>query len=377
MVKRRTHAHLHTGYDDHLEPLKPLDLSKVKSFYDLTSAMKDTAFGGRILGEAVDVLVEMSKDKDTFVILTLSGAMTVAKMGLLVCEMIDKGVVNAVVSTGALMAHGLVEASGLTHFKVPKDFDDKKLYSLGYNRVYDTIEPEVNLDNIEENVIYKVLNQVPEDKILSSHFLNGEIGKFLIKNSKGKGVLKSAYKMGVPVYVPAFTDSELGLDMGLYNRLRRKQGRKVLSFNPFLDLEHFTEILGRQKKLGIFTIGGGVPRNWTQQVAPYLDLILEKGLKTSNLNFDIKFSYGVKICPEPVEWGGLSGCTYEEGKSWGKFEPDAKTAEVKADATMVWPLILKAALERLGKKPLKKNIFAGKKAVLEIDKLVEENYISH
>ena len=63
-----------------------------------------------------------------------------------------------------------------------------------------------------------------------------------------------------------------------------------------------------------------------------------------------RFTYGVRICPEPVQWGGLSGCTYSEGISWGKFvspSEGGRFAEVPCDATIVWPLIVKAVQERL------------------------------
>ena len=69
--------------------------------------------------------------------------------------------------------------------------------------------------------------------------------------------------------------------------------------------------------------------------------------------YNKKFSYGVRICPEPVHWGGLSGCTYSEGVSWGKFVPEAeggRYAEVLVDATVAWPIVVKAVLERLGKR---------------------------
>jgi deoxyhypusine synthase len=61
----------------------------------------------------------------------------------------------------------------------------------------------------------------------------------------------------------------------------------------------------------------------------------------------------VRICPEPVHWGGLSGCTYSEGVSWGKFVPPAeggRFAEVYSDATVVWPLLAKALFEELDRK---------------------------
>ena len=96
--------HLHNPIEDRLTPLEPLDLGKVRSIDDLVRAMAKTAFTGRQLGEAADVLEAMARDEECFVVMTLSGAMTVAKQGLVITDLIDRGIVNAVVSTGALMA---------------------------------------------------------------------------------------------------------------------------------------------------------------------------------------------------------------------------------------------------------------------------------
>src|SRR6478752_2057083 len=153
---------LHNPIEDRLIPLEPLDLNRVRSIDDLVRAMSRTAFTGRQLGEAADVLEAMARDQDCFVVMTLSGAMTVAKQGLIVTELIDRGVVNAIVSTGALMAHGLVEATGRAHFRVNPDFKDEELYQAGYNRVYDTIEPEQNLDDVER-VVFQVLEDWEDD----------------------------------------------------------------------------------------------------------------------------------------------------------------------------------------------------------------------
>src|SRR5207249_11213562 len=74
-------------------------------------------FTGRQIGDAADVLEVMARDKECFVVMTLSGALTVGKMGLIFCDLIESGVVNAIVSTGASMAHGLVEATGRSNFR--------------------------------------------------------------------------------------------------------------------------------------------------------------------------------------------------------------------------------------------------------------------
>jgi deoxyhypusine synthase len=329
-----------------LEPITPLELGKCNSVDDLVRGMKDTSFGGRNLGEAADVLETMTKDNDCFRVLTLSGAMTIAKMSHVICDMIEHSMADAIISTGALMAHGFTEAAGMTHFKYRPDMDDEELYEKGYNRVYDTLEMEQNLDEAAE-IVATVLDGWDAKDTLSSVGLNRRLGEYLVENAPGRGVLKSAYEHDVPVYVPAFTDSELGLDLGTHKRKRKIEGRADIRFDPYLDLEDYTERVLKAKKLGIFTIGGGVPRNWAQQVGPYLDLIDRRIGKGGALKM---FHYAARICPEPVHWGGLSGCTYSEGVSWGKFVPQSKggmQAEVFADATIAWPLIVKAVMERL------------------------------
>jgi deoxyhypusine synthase len=340
---------LHNPIEDRLTPLQPLDLGKVHSVDDLVRAMGKTAFTGRQIGEAADVLEAMARDEECFVVMTLAGAMTVAKQGLVITELIDRGIVNAIVSTGALMAHGLVEATGRAHFRYNPEVSDEELYQQGYNRVYDTLEPEQNLDDVEE-VMAEVLDGWDHNEVMCSYKLNHVIGEHLAKNAKGqRGILKSAYEQGVPVFVPAFTDSELGLDVALGNRLRESTGRHKMRFDPFEDLEHFAATLLRQKRLGILTIGGGVPRNWSQQFGPFIELRHRRLGENIPLK---RYHYGVRICPEPVYWGGLSGSPYSEAVSWGKFVPPAeggKFGEVFVDATVGLPLIVAAVLERLNK----------------------------
>ncbi len=349
LTKRRDASKYASGFSDNLEPLEALDLSKIRNFDDMVKAMSKTAFGAREIGKSADVLYEMISDKDCFVVGTFSGAMTVAKMGLLICDMIDKGMLNAIISTGALMTHGFVESVGMRHFKHNPSMKDTLLYEKGYDRVYDTLELEKNLDDTEE-IFTRVLDKVERNEILCSYKITHLLGKYLNENANGRAILKSAYLKKVPVYIPAFTDSELGLDLGIYMRKQMIKGEKPFQFNPFLDLEHYTEQIRNTKKIGIFTIGGGVPRNWAQQVAPYLDIIDKRIGQGGGYK---RFQYGVRICPEPAHWGGLSGCTYSESVSWGKFVPESeggRFAEVLADATIAWPIILKAVMERMEKK---------------------------
>jgi deoxyhypusine synthase len=353
----------HDGAKDGLEALEPLDPEKIASFNDLLVAMSKTAFGGRRLGEAFDVLWTMINDPDCKVIMTLSGAMTIAKMGKIISTMVDQGMVHCIISTGALIAHGLSESVGKTHYRHSPSMSDEELFEKGYNRVYDTLEMETNL-NYVEHVVSQTLKRVDADQPLCSQILTRELGRTLAEEYEGDGILKSAYLKNVPVYIPAFTDSEMGLDVGTWamgraiDRARsgavegddlgvlRTIQRSYPSFNPYMDLNGYADHVLSAKRLGIFTIGGGVPRNWAQQVGPYIEI--------SNLRLGLnvkppRFHYGVRICPEPDYWGGLSGCTYQEGISWGKFvapKEGGRFAEVLSDATVVWPLLMMGLLER-------------------------------
>jgi deoxyhypusine synthase len=346
MSKPRTESALGDGHEDGLLPLEPLDPGAATTIDALVRAMGSTAFGGRRLGEAADVLEAMVRDQECFRVVTVSGAMTIAKQGLLLCEMIDRGWVQAIVSTGALMTHGFVEGVGMLHFKHRASMSDEELYEKGYNRVYDTIELERNLDDTER-ILQLALMDLPDDVVLSSRLINHKLGEHLHKHAPGRGILKSAYERQVPIYVPAFTDSELGLDVALYRRLRARSRGVEVQFDPFLDLEHFTDCARANDRLGLFTIGGGVPRNWAQQVGPYLEILHKRTGVPEPLR---RYRYAVRICPEPDHWGGLSGCSYSEGISWGKFVPPAeggRFAEVFADATIAWPLVLRAVMERI------------------------------
>ena len=345
MPKPRDERQFGHGHEDDLTPLAPLDPSATTSVDALVRAMGRTAFGGRRLGEAADVLEEMVRDEGCFRVVTISGAMTIAKQGLLLCEMIDRGWVHAIVTTGALMTHGLTEGAGLLHFKHRPSMNDEALYQKGYNRVYDTIELEKNLDDVER-ILQAALDDLPEDTVLSSRLVAERLGGELVKRGVERAILKSAVEQSVPVYIPAFTDSELGLDLAIHNRLREKSQLPAFRFDPFLDLDDFANRVREHERLGIFTIGGGVPRNWAQQVGPYLEILRKRLGSDEPVR---RYRYAVRICPEPEHWGGLSGCSYSEGVSWGKFVPEAeggRFAEVFADATIAWPLVVRAVIER-------------------------------
>jgi deoxyhypusine synthase len=294
------------------------------------------------VAKAANALDAMVRDEQCLRFLTISGAMTVGKMDLIICDMIESGLTNAISSTGALMAHGLVSSIGLKHYKYNPVYNDTALARRKLNRVTDTLEPETNLDSVEE-VIGKVFGQLKGSRPISPTILNRLIGKYLAENYPNeRGILKSAYLFGVPVFVPAFVDSELGNDLYIHNIKRKRRGKKSILVDLESDSKELVKLVTATKRFGIFTIGGGVPRNNVQNVAPLIEIINERlGTKMPPR----RFTYGIRICPDRPHFGHLSGCTYSENESWRKAAKNGVYAEVQADATQVWPFLVKYVLD--------------------------------
>ena len=319
-------------------------LGRASSATELICHMKNFDGLGSKVFEGMDVISRMTDDPDCTVFLTISGAMTIAKMGLSFTDLIEKGKVQAITTTGALMAHGLIENMGLVHYKHNPDIPDAVLARLMLNRVTDTLEPESNLDEAEE-VMAAALKEIHiGNGLLAPTEINRLIGKYICnKFPETRGILMAAYRMKVPVFVPAFHDSELGNDLLVYNHRLAMQGiyQGQILIDQELDSWKLIKMTTQAKKLGIISIGGGVPRNYIQNIAPLVD-ILNQRLKLGLV--ENQFSYGVRICPEPPVYGNLSGCTYSEGITWRKFRQDALKAEIQADATLVWPFLARSVL---------------------------------
>lgn len=298
---------------------------------------------------AARTFLEMRRKQHLSVFLTLSGVLTIAKLDLVLCEMIERGMVDAVLTTGALVGHGVVTNVGRSHFKHDPKLDDAMLAQWKYNRVTDVWEPEENLDFIEE-IENKILDEWDPARPLSSRILCHLFGKYLSEHyPHERGILKSAYEKETPVFIPALNDSELWNNYGLDLKRREYDGRKKIFMDFTLDTEYRVEMKMRAKRLGydlgFFIVGGGVPKNNLLNDAPYVEIQnVRLGLNLP----EIMFSSGVRICPDRPQLGNASSATGSEMVSWRKVIPGAPIIEVIADAIPILPFIVKYVMEMEG-----------------------------
>ena len=281
----------------------------------------------------------MHRDEGCGIVLCLAGAMIPAGMGLVVERLIERGVVQAVVTTGANVSHDMVNAArdGHGHFLGSPDADDDELYQARINRIYDTNLPEDNYHAAElllEEIWRPLADDAERPEVMAPSDIFRLTGEGLLALGRG-GFLASAAKAGIPVFCGATSDSEFCLNFAKF----RHRGWLELIMDEVADLFAMGEWVRAHRRRGTLIIGGGVPRNWAQQIFPLLDMI-------DDTHFP-GYDFGVRISTDNVVYGGLSGCTMSESKSWGKYAEHARFAEVSCDATIALPLLVSALFERL------------------------------
>jgi deoxyhypusine synthase len=334
------------GAEHGMKPVSFPNPKEIHGFRDLAKAMGETTAGARDLGKAVEVVKAMMDDKDCRVVLTLSGNAT--PFTTLIAELIDRGIVHMVVSTGSVVTHSFSVERGRPMFQIedPDATDDNWFYNRGYNRIYDVVELEKSL-NEGFDILSEITSGIHPGEKVTSADITARIGNYLNQHfPEVNGLLHAAARKDVPIFIPSFSDCEIGLDFHVQNVLRRGKGKPEIYYDAFGDWESYSDLIRKAKNCGIITLGGGVPRNWAQQVGPYFDILTEYRAAPKSLL--MRFRYAVRICTAPSAEGGLSGCTYSEGRSWGKFWPESEggmNAEIMGDYSLVFPLLCQAIFE--------------------------------
>ena len=332
--------------DDYLQtrisPVSPRDTGSVN---DLLTALGGCSFQGRSLSRCLDVLENMARDESCMVVMTLSGAMVPGGMEETITQLIEEGIIDVLVTTGANISHSMVNhADDLNqgHYVGATAVDDVDLFKHSINRIYDTFLPEEGYHKGEvllEAILKQHLEQNEMDPAAEWRVRPSELfhltGKALAALNK-RGILSAAARHNVPIFCGATTDSEYALNLVKYNN---RNGWNIV-LDELADVHTFAESLLKTERSGTFIIGGGVPRNWAQQAWP----LLEMTDRTDRHGYDMT----VRVFTDSPAWGGLSGCTVSESVSWGKYTEKAIAAEVKCDATIALPLLTVGLFERLG-----------------------------
>ncbi len=307
----------------------------IKSF-DSTSiidAMRDMSFTSRDTANATDILNMMIKENDCSIILTLAGSTSAAGCMQVYVDMVKANMIDAIVATGAsIVDMDFFEALGFKHYKGNPYADDKQLRDLYIDRIYDTYIDEEELQNCDHTI--KVITDSLEKRPYSSREFISEMGKYLTKHSvKKDSLVQVCYEHNVPIFCPAFTDSSAGFGLVLH---QWENPDKHVSIDSVADFLELTKIKMAAPTTGLFMIGGGVPKNFTQDTVICAEV----------LGKDVPMhKYAVQITVADSRDGACSSSTLKEASSWGKVDTVYEQM-VYAEATSVLPLMISYAYHK-------------------------------
>jgi deoxyhypusine synthase len=322
--------------------IEHFDVTKNPGIVGVVDAMQHMAFSARDLHRAADIYDRMLKDKECGVILTLAGSMVSAGLKKVFVDMIRNNMVDAIVSTGAnIVDQDFFEALGFKHYHATDEqksgLFDGELREHAIDRIYDTLISEDDLRVCDE-VTGKIFADL-EPRAYSSRELLREFGAYLEKNGGPKcadSIIYEAYKRDIPIFCPAFSDCSAGF--GLVAIQAASTGGPVLSWDGGKDFYELTQLKIKNKDTGLLMVGGGVPKNFTQDIVVAAEV----------LGHDAPMhKYAIQVTVADVRDGALSSSTLKEASSWGKVDTVFEQM-VYSEATLAVPLIVGYAFHKGG-----------------------------
>ncbi len=329
------------------EKIQHIDVTTMPGIVPLVESMRSMAFSSRDLFRAADIYDRMLRDTQCAVILTLAGSLVSAGLKQIIVELIRNNMVDAIVSTGAnIVDQDFFEALGFNHYIGSQFMDDTVLRDLHIDRIYDTYIDEDEL-RICDDTTREIADSLPARPHSSREFI-AAMGRYLQKNAKTKdSIVLAAHQKGVPIFCPAFSDCSAGFGL-IVHQLARPDSH--LTLDSAKDFRELTQIKLMNRETGIFMIGGGVPKNFTQDIVVAAEILQDDAPM---------HKYAIQITVADVRDGALSSSTLKEASSWGKVDVVYEQM-VFSEATLALPLIAGYAYHKKGWKARKAMDFAGR-----------------
>ncbi len=317
-----------------------IDIKAINSV-EMIEAMKKMSFSARDLANAAEIYNRMLKDRRCAIILTLAGSTSAAGCMQAYVDLVKNNMVDAIVATGAsIVDMDFFEALGFKHYQGTPFVDDRLLRSLYIDRIYDTFISEDDLQHCDRTI--KKIADGLEPRPYSSREFIAEMGRYLTRHAKKKdSLVQAAFENNVPIFCPAFSDSSAGFGL-VQHQVERPE--RHLSIDSVADFRELTQIKIHAGTTGLVMIGGGVPKNFAQDIVVCAEI----------LGHDAPMhKYAVQITVADVRDGACSSSTLKEANSWGKVDSSFEQM-VYAEATTALPLLASYAYHQGNWKKRKK-----------------------
>lgn len=313
------------------EPVRPVRLEAGKTVRALVEDMRGMSMQARNLGACAEVLRGMLEDPDRpTVFLGLAGPLIAAGLRRVLRDLVAEGVVDVVVSTGAILYQDVYQARGHRHYRGSPEADDLVLRDLRINRIYDTYVDE---DRFWETDLWcgRVADELPPGPHSSRDFLESLADRL----DDPESILVQCRRRGVPVFCPALNDSSIGIGLTEHHRRCAAAGRTPLMIDSIRDNYEIAQVVARSRKTAAIFVAGGVPKNYINDatVMGYL------------FGQERAHAWALQVTTAVTQDGGLSGSTLSEARSWGKVGKDARFAMAWVEPSVSLPLLAGYGLE--------------------------------
>ena len=308
-------------------PVEPFRVEAGLTPEQILARLEGISFQGRNLGVAYRVWRRMLADQDLTIFLGAAGALSAGGLRLTLAHLVTHRFVDGLVSTGANLYHDLHETRGRRHYMGSPHADDRALKAEGIDRVYDTYAREAEFVENDEWIAAFVCTLEPRP-YTSREFLY-RLGEHLWRETGADGLLTAAYRAKLPIYCPAIADSSLGMALAQARHDRPGAG----FIDVVADVIELANLVLASEGTASVVLGGGTPKNFINQA------IVEAEYYRPGVE---GHRYAVQIVTDPPHFGGASGASLEEAKSWGKVATDAAQVTVSADVTIALPLLASA-----------------------------------
>ncbi|MGI0131955.1 MAG: deoxyhypusine synthase [Thermoplasmata archaeon] len=284
-------------------------------------------FSSQQVARGVDLLARMLADEEMTTFLSFPADIVATGTRGVLRELVRGGHVDAVVTTCGTLDHDLARTYR-PYYHGEWDLDDVDLHRKGLYRLGNLVIPQAHYGTIVERKMQALLARLWRSGVrrLSTRDLVWAIGEAMGPTAGASSLCRAAFDTKVPVFVPGITDGAVGSQLWLF-----WQTHKELVLDLFDDEQRLCDLVFAAKRAGAILLGGGISKHhtiWWNQFRSGLDAAL--------------------YITTAVEWdGSLSGARTREAVSWGKVKPGARHTTVDGDITVLLPLMLGAALERL------------------------------
>jgi deoxyhypusine synthase len=284
---------------------------------------KSGVLGAGRMYRATELLAEVISDEETTVFLSIAGPMVPGGLRKIIRDLIADGHVDVVITSGANLTHDLLETFGGSHYR-EHDETDEELCQMGMGRIGDVYTKAQDFEVFEKKISTLLEEIAQKNNQLNIREFITEIGNSI---QDPESIICTAAEKNVPIYAPGLIDSMLGLQLWMFTQ------ENQLTLDAPGDMHELSDIVYSSKKVATVILGGGLPKHYA----------LASNILTGGVDA------AIQVTLDRSEAGSLGGAPLEEAKSWAKAKCGSKLVTVIGDATIIFPLMVAGAREKLDK----------------------------